>query len=87
MSVLVPNRFLFDFEFPLKYRAKLPPLAGRLTGWTDQELLPKLGELDDRPEYADVWACWNEDSLAVAYRVTGKKKPLHCNPREYWRSD
>ncbi len=87
MSVLVPNRFLFDFEFPLKYRTKLPPLDGRLTGWTDQELLPKLGELDDRPEFADVWACWNEDGLAVAYRVSGKKKPLHCNPREYWRSD
>lgn len=87
MSLLIPNRFLFAFEFPLRYRRKAPPLDGKLTGWTDKELLPRLGELDGLPEFADVWACWNEKGLWVACQVKGKKRSLRCDPQEYWKSD
>ncbi len=87
MTQLVPNRFLFQFEFPLRHRAKLPSLRGDLAGWTDREMLPKLGELDGREEFADVWACWNETGIALACRVEGKSKPLRCDPRAYWAGD
>ncbi|MBU0718052.1 MAG: hypothetical protein KJ749_07375 [Planctomycetes bacterium] len=87
MTSLIPNRLLFDFEFPLRYRAETPPIDGQLRGWTDAELLPKLGELDGRRDFADVWACWNEQGLSIACRVTGKSKPPQCDPREYWRGD
>lgn len=87
MTALIPNRFLFDFEFPLHYRSKLPEIDGDLSDWTDADLLPKLGELDEREEFADVWACWNESGLSIACRVTDKRKPLRCDPGEYWRSD
>lgn len=87
MSVLIPNRFLFAFEFPMRHRRKPPPLDGKLTGWTERELLPKLGELDGEPEFGDVWACWNDAGLWVACRVGQKSKTLRCDPREYWKSD
>ena len=34
-----------------------------------------------------VWAAWNEGGFYVATRVTGKRRPLNCNPRKYWLSD
>jgi len=80
MTSLIPNRFLFDFEFPFRHRSDPPPVNGKLGGWNDAELLPTLGELDDRDDFADVWACWNERGLHFAFRVTGKTKPLSCNP-------
>lgn len=87
MIPLVPNRFLFDFEFTLPYRATLPAIDGRLNDWTDAKLLPKLGELDARKEFADVWACWNESGIAIACRVSGKRQPLRCDPRTFWKGD
>jgi hypothetical protein len=80
MTSLVPNRFLFTFEFPLRRRVKLPPLDGRLGGWTDAERLPQLGAVDGRRDFAPVWACWNQTGIAVACRVAGKRSPLRCDP-------
>jgi len=87
ITALVPSRFLFAFEFPLHYRSVPPNIDGDLTDWTERELLPKLGELDNQPEFANVWACWNEGGLFVACRVDDKRKPLHCEPRSFWTSD
>ena len=87
MSALIPNRFLFDFEFPLHYRLLLPVIDGDVGDWTDGDLLPKLAELDGREEYADVWACWNETGLCVACRVTDKRTPLRCDPGSFWTGD
>lgn len=87
MTALVPNRFLFSFEFPLRYRPDPPELDGRLTGWTDNERLPMLGAMEGRPDFADAWACWNEDGVYVACRVAGKKKALSCDPARFWSGD
>jgi hypothetical protein len=87
MSGLVPNRFLFDLEFPLRYRAEPPTITGDLHDWTHEELLPLLGDLDDRPDFAAVWACWSEKGIAVACRVTGKWHPLKCDPQRFWTGD
>jgi len=87
VNALVPNRFLFDFEFPLRYRAVAPQIDGRCADWTDAELLPRLGALDGQPEFGHVWACWNESGLFVACRVEGKRKPPRCDPRSFWTSD
>ncbi len=87
MSALIPNRFLFDFEFPLHYRSVMPVIDGGLDDWTDEDLLPGLSELDGREEFADVWACWNEQGLSIACRVTDKTRPLKCDPRSFWAGD
>lgn len=87
MTALIPNSFLFDFEFPLSYRDKPPAIDGRLSGWTDNELLPALSELDNSPPFADVWACWNDGGLFIACRVGSKRKSLRCDPKEFWLGD
>ena len=87
MNALIPNRFLFAFEFPLKHRSTLPAVNGNLKDWGDADLLPKLGELDGEDDYADIWACWNEAGISVACRVTGKRKPLRCDPKRFWAGD
>jgi hypothetical protein len=86
-TALIPNRFLFDFEFPLAYRANMPRITGACEDWTPAELLPRLGEIDGQTDFADVWACWNESGLAIACRVVGKLRPLKCNPRSFWTGD
>jgi len=87
MITLIPNRFLFSVEFALAYRKSLPKLDGSLNGWSEADLLPALGDIDDAPEFATVWACWNESGIAIAVRVDGKKKPLRCDAKNYWKGD
>jgi len=87
MNTLIPNRFLIDLEFPLRYRDPPPPLDGGLAGWTDAELLPRLGAMDGLGDFADVWACWNERGLYLACRVDGKSGPPRCDPKVFWQSD
>lgn len=87
MKTLIPNRFLFDFEFPFSYRKRLPEIDGDVSDWSEAELLPKLGEIDGREDFADVWACWNETGLAVACRVTDKRKPLRCDMANFRAGD
>jgi hypothetical protein len=45
MTQLIPNRFLFDFEFPLRHLPEAPRLDGRLSSWSDRYLLPALDDL------------------------------------------
>lgn len=87
MATLIPNRFLFDFEIPLAYRPDAPPLDGRLTGWSEREELPRLGEVDGRMDFAAWWACWNETGLYVACHVPNKYRPPQCDASRYWESD
>ncbi len=87
MTVLVPNRWLFSFEFPIEYRARPPKVNGTIRGWSDKERLPKLGAMDAAADFADVWACWNESGFYLAVRVAGKRKPLRCDPARFWEGD
>jgi hypothetical protein len=87
MPPLIPNRLLFDFEFPLRYRSAPPEFDPELSNWDTALLLPALCELDGQRPFAPVYACWNESGLHVATRVTDKRSPLHCDPAVFWRSD
>lgn len=87
MNGVIPNRFLFDFEFGLRYRAAAPRIDGSLSDWTSAELVPPLCRLDGVEPFAPVWACWNESGLYVACAVTGKRRPLQCDPKAFWKGD
>lgn len=87
MSTLIPNRMLFDFEFPLRYRSRLPVIDGDLGDWTDDESLPDFSELDGHKAFADLWACWNETGLSIACRILNKTRPLRCDPNVFWKGD
>ena len=84
---LVPTRFLFDFEIPLRYQRRSPRITGRLADWSPDYLLPPLCRLEGIEPFAPVYACWNETGLFMATEVTGKSRPLKCDPQRYWKSD
>ncbi|HPZ97976.1 MAG TPA: hypothetical protein PLT93_07540 [Phycisphaerae bacterium] len=84
--MLVPNRLLFRFEFPLHYRPS-PKIDGDLSDWSDQYLLPDVSSLDGQPSFARIWMGWNESGLFLACRVEGRKGPFRCDPRQFWKGD
>ncbi|MCH7813479.1 MAG: hypothetical protein IID40_05605 [Planctomycetes bacterium] len=87
MTGLVPNRFLFDFELPIRYRSEAPSLRGDLDEWDDRYLLPDLCCIEGQVPFGKVYAAWNEQGLYVAVGVSGKRRPLRCDPAVFWKSD
>lgn len=84
--MLVPNRFLFRFEFPLRYRSA-PVIDGDLGDWADEFLLPDLGRLEGQVPFGKIWMGWNESGLFLACRVEGRSLPFRCDPKQYWTGD
>ncbi len=84
--MLVPNRLLFRFEFPLQYRPS-PTIDGDLGDWSDRYLLPELNRLEGQPSVAKIWMGWNESGLFIACRVEGRSAPFRCDPRQFWKGD
>lgn len=84
--MLVPNRYLFKFEFPLPYRSA-PRMDGSLRDWKKEHLLPDWGGLDAAERIADLYAGWNESGLFVAARVEGRRGPFQCNVKQFWKGD
>jgi len=84
--MLVPNRSLFRFEFPLRYR-RSPGIDGDLSDWPDEFLLPDFAKLDEQESFGRIWLAWNETGLFVACRVRGRRSPLQGNPRHFWKGD
>ena len=80
MTGLVPNRFLFDFELSVPKVASAPKIDGATTTWPDRARLPALGELDGASGFADVWLCWDQSGLYVAFAVSGKSRPPVSKP-------
>lgn len=87
MSRLVPNRFLFKFEFPLHRCARTPRIDGRTEDWDSRFLLPPLYELDGEKPVGAVYAAWNEAGLYVGCHVEGKREQPKCEPARFWKSD
>jgi len=86
MAGLVPNRLLFRFEVPVRYR-RSPVIDGDLSDWGDEFLLPDLGKIEGRKAFGKVWLAWNETGLFVACRVAGRRGPFLCDPRQFWKGD
>jgi hypothetical protein len=47
---------------------------------SDECRLPWLGELDGRPDFADVRLAWHPTGIAVTVEVRGRSNPLNCLP-------
>ncbi len=87
MSLTIPNRFLFKFEFPLHRCHRAPGIDGSVEGWEERWKLPALHLLDGEKGFADVFATWDDDGLYLGVRVSGKKQPPRCDPERFWKSD
>lgn len=86
MDTLVPNRLLFRFEFPLRYR-RSPVIDGDLSDWSDAFLVPDFGPMDGRPGFAKIYLAWNETGLFVACAVRGRRSAFQCDPQSFWKGD
>ena len=87
MSSLLPNRFLFKFEFPLHRCPRAAKIDGRVGGWDPRYLLPPLHGLDGEQGFGAVFVTWNEDGLYIACQVEGKTRRPQCEPARFWKSD
>ncbi len=87
MSALVPNRFLFKFEFPLHRCAPPPSMDGDADKWDVRFRLPALHAIDGEPGFANLYAAWDDEGLYLACRVSGKRQPPRCDPARFWKSD
>jgi len=68
-----------DFEFPpaalfstvtlCPWREKSPRIDGALGDWSDEQLMPPLGELAGEEQFASLWMAWNERGLYLALSV------------------
>jgi hypothetical protein len=83
---LVPNRFLFKFEFPLHRCPRPMKLDGRIDAWTAYKL-PPLYEIDNEEPTGDVFATWDDAGLYIACSVSGKSRPPSCDPAQFRKSD
>jgi len=86
MAQLVPNRFLFKFEFPLSRCPAPPAIDGKADAWTPYRL-PSLARLDGRSDFGDVFATWDDDGIYIACQVAGKHRAPKCDPDRFWKSD
>ncbi|MFQ5491684.1 MAG: hypothetical protein ACE5GE_13280, partial [Phycisphaerae bacterium] len=87
MSGLVPNRFLVDFELPLRPWSSPTSAFGNPKRWGDGHVLPALCLLDGVQPFGSVSMAWSEDGLFVSASVTGKRRALVCDPDRFWKSD
>lgn len=87
MPDLVPNRFLFKFEFPLYRCARPPQLDGRLDDWDERYLLPALPELDGANPFGRVLITWDDNGLYIGCAVAGKTRLPNCDPARFRQSD
>ena len=87
MIEAVQRRAFFQFELPIRYRARMPRLDGDVSKWSARYMLPPLVELEDEEPFADVYWAWNEEHLFVAFDVPGRLGPLQCDPVHWWKKD
>ncbi len=73
---LIPQRFLFRFSLPCRYRDPLWTDAG--AGLDESYRLVDLAALEGHVSKADVRAAWSEEGLVVAVRVSGKRQAAWC---------
>ncbi|MFQ5430634.1 MAG: hypothetical protein ACE5E1_10025 [Phycisphaerae bacterium] len=87
MNDLVPNRFLFKFEFPIRRCVTPPAIDGSFRSWDERFRLPDLHVLEGQRGFAEVRVAWDPDGLYVGVRVSGKSSPPRCDPKRFWKAD
>lgn len=83
-NLLAPT-FLFRFSAPCQYQKKLWTASGVQLG--EAHRLPSFGDLEERPQLADLRAAWSEAGLSFTLRVTGKKQTPWCRATRADESD
>jgi hypothetical protein len=81
MTAVVPHRFLFRYEFAIPRIGGLPRQKGnRPLNLPDATCIADLGALDQVASLADVRGAWNQHGIGFQIEVTGRERPLRCDP-------
>ena len=83
-SLLAPA-FLFRFRVPCRRTSAL--WAKGRAALSESHRLPALGQLEGKPEFAEIRAGWNEDGIAFSVQVGGKQQALWCRSSRLEESD
>lgn len=88
MTVIVPHRFLFRYEFAVPRIGGLPRRKGnRPLNLPESARLADVSALDKAASFADVRAAWNENGLGFQVEVSGRSRPPRCDWERPVRSD
>jgi len=81
------RRAFFQFELPIRFRARTPAVDGDVSKWGPHFLMPPLVELEDQSPFADVYCGWNAEFFFAAVDVPERHGPLHSDPSQWWKQD
>ncbi len=73
-----PPAALFSTIALCPWREVSPRVDGRLSDWSDHELMPPLEELSGGEQYADLYLAWNDRGFYLALRMP-KDEPVVTN--------
>lgn len=82
---LLPERLLFRFAAPCRYRRPLWTTDGAALDAGHR--LPPLCELEALRAWADVRIGWSEEGIALSVLVRGKRRPPRCDDGRPLESD
>lgn len=86
MRLKVPFRRYFRFAFPLHRLPRKPQIDGDLRDWPACCRLPELGEIDQEPAFAVVYAGWMPEGVGIALEVLGKTR-MRVDQGKFWTGD
>ena len=84
---VVPHRFLFRYQLAVHRVDGLPRRGSSLLDLPAECALPDLSDLDGARPFGGLRAAWNAEGIGFSVRVSGKKMPMACDPREPAESD
>jgi len=82
---LLASTFLFRFSVPCRRCDSLWSAKSAELG--REHALPSFGELEGRPQFADVRSAWSPDGLLFTLRVSGKRQSVWCRSSRIEDSD
>ena len=87
MTSLLPERFLFKYDFAVPYVSGIPKKTKKLLGLSKSCELPELEDIDGSNSYGKLSLGWNENGVGICLRVKGKKHPVIGKPDQPLESD
>ncbi len=87
MSTLLPERFLFRYDFAVKHVIGMPKKTKKLLNLTKSCELPSLKAIDGSASYGTLSLGWNKNGLGISLSVKGKKHPVIGKPDQPLESD
>lgn len=82
---LLAPTFLFRFSVPCRYQGAIASVEQVTLG--ADFTVPQFGQLEGRPQFAELRAAWNARGLAFDLTVRGKRQPLWCQGSRLLESD